>query len=112
METPKRGIWALMRPIRPRIHLAMGLAALGATAGLGAVATLAVVLGKLLAPHPTPWVWAVLAIVLTVASFCLIMQAFTISHLAAFRLEVILRTDLADRLARAPLGYLLQAGSG
>lgn len=112
VETPKRGIWALMRPIRPRIHLAMGMAALGATAGLGAVAVLAIVLGKLLAPEPAPWGWVFLVIVLTAASFCLVVQAFTVSHLAAFKLEVILRTELADRLARAPLGHLIQVGSG
>lgn len=28
-DAPERGIWVLMRPVRPRIHLAMGLAALG-----------------------------------------------------------------------------------
>lgn len=109
---PKRGIWALMRPVQQRIHLAMSLAALGAVSGLAAVAVLAVVIAQLLGPDPRPWPWAVLAVLLTGASFFLRNQAFTLSHMAAFHLETILRTDLAERMARVPLGYLLQIGTG
>ncbi|NCC26296.1 MAG: ABC transporter ATP-binding protein, partial [Deltaproteobacteria bacterium] len=109
---PGRGIWALMRPVRNRIHLAMGLAALGAVAALAAVAVLAVIIAQLLGPDPNPWPWAAVAILLTVISFYLRTQGFTVSHLAAFRLETILRTKLADRMARVPLGYLLQTGTG
>jgi len=111
-SAPKRGIWTLMWPVRRRIHLAMGLAALGAVSGLGAVAVLAVIIAQLLGPAPSPWPWAVLAVLLTGLGFFLRNQAFTASHMAAFDLETILRTDLAERMARVPLGYLLQIGTG
>ncbi len=109
---PGRGIWALMRPVRNRIHLAMGLAALGAIAALAAVGVLAVIIAQLLRPDPGPWPWAVLAVVLTGAGFYLRNQGFIVSHMAAFHLETILRAGLAEHMARVPLGYLLQTGTG
>jgi len=111
-ETPGRGIWAIMRPVRPRINTAMAMAALGSVSGLAAVASLAMVISALQRQDPNLWLWILLSAGLTVASFFLRVQAFTVSHLAAFRLETLLRSGLAGHLARIPLGYLLLNGAG
>nr|WP_321256780.1 ABC transporter transmembrane domain-containing protein [uncultured Pseudodesulfovibrio sp.] len=111
-EKNKRGIWELMRPVNPGIHLAMVMSAVGSIAGLGGVASLALVITALLTKDPRLWVWVLLSISLTLASIFLRMYSFTVSHLAAFRLEILLRTNLTDHLAKIPLGYLLGHGSG
>lgn len=108
----KRGIWTLMRPVRGHIRLAIGLAGAGAVAGLLGVAALALVIMALLDGSPRLWTWVMLSIGLTVASIILRMYSFTVSHLGAFKLETLLRTELTDHLARIPLGYLLSNGSG
>lgn len=106
------GIWPLMRPVIGRVRLAMGLAALGAAAGLGAIAALALTIDALLDPAPRPWPWVGLAAALTVAAFVLRALAARISHFAAFALEAHLRTELAAHLAGLPLGHLVDQGSG
>ncbi len=106
------GVWALMAPVKKNIFLAILTAALSAVAGIGAVASLALVVSELMQSSPRPWGWVLLAGGLTTISFFLRIQAFTISHLAAFRLETILRTKMTEHLARIPLGYLLLNGAG
>ncbi|MEF2230782.1 MAG: ABC transporter ATP-binding protein [Pseudodesulfovibrio sp.] len=106
------GIWELMRPVRTGIRTAITMSAIGSVAGLGGVAALALVIAALLNNDPRLWWWVFLSIGLTLASILLRVQAFTVSHIAAFKLEVLLRTDLTDHLARIPLGYLLGQGSG
>ena len=111
-STATPDIWGLMRPVMGSIRTAIGMAAVGSIAGLGGVAALALVITALLNNDPRLWWWVLLSIGLTLASILLRVQAFTVSHIAAFRLEVKLRTDLTDHLARVPLGYLLGQGSG
>ena len=111
-ETAAPGIWELMRPVMGSIRTAIGMSAAGSIAGLGGVAALALVITALLNNDPRLWWWVLLSIGLTLTSILLRVQAFTVSHIAAFRLEVKLRTDLTDHLARVPLGYLLGQGSG
>ena len=108
----KRGIWALMRPVNGYIRLGVALGAAAAVAGLLGIAALALVAKALLGNDPRLWTWVGLSVGLTVTSIVLRMYAFTISHMGAFKLEVILRTGLADHLAKIPLGYLLTNGSG
>ncbi|PIE70636.1 MAG: ABC transporter ATP-binding protein/permease [Deltaproteobacteria bacterium] len=107
-----KGIWALMHPVKKGIATAMAMGALGVILGLGAIALLAGCLAGLLKPGGHPWWWFWGAVMLTLGSLFLRIHAFKVSHLAAFDLEVILRTDMAARLGRLPLGYLLQEGTG
>ncbi|WP_258868095.1 ABC transporter ATP-binding protein [Alkalilimnicola ehrlichii] len=106
-----QGVWHLMRPIMGRIRLAMALAASGALCGLGGVASLALAVNALLGQAP-PWLWVGGAGALIVLAFLARALAFEVSHLAAFRLETLLRTRLSDHLARVPMGYLVTAGTG
>ncbi|WP_245699185.1 ABC transporter ATP-binding protein [Rhodospira trueperi] len=114
------GLWGIIGPVRGAIWLAMALAGVGMACAISAVAALAGVLdaiqgGTVTLPLVGDWgAWAFggLAVGLIVASLVLRTGAFTISHLAAFRLEQALRTDLADHLARVPLGYVTHMGTG
>ncbi len=107
-----KGIWALMHPVKKGITTAMAMGALGVILGLGAIALLAGCLAGLLEAGGNPWWWFGGAVIFTVGSFFLRIHAFRVSHLAAFDLEVILRTDMAARLGRLPLGYILHEGTG
>jgi ATP-binding cassette subfamily B protein len=107
------GVWDIMRPVRGQIRLAMLLAALASAATLGALCALAWAMHTLLTfPGQCPWLPLVLAVALTVLAHVLRLAGANQSHYAAFRLETRLRTDLAGHLARLPLGYVQQTGSG
>ncbi|MDO5103421.1 MAG: ABC transporter ATP-binding protein [Lautropia sp.] len=91
----------------------MVLASLAAASALGALAVLALAVHTLLSePGQWPWLPLGVAVLLTILAFVLRLSAFNQSHYAAFRLETRLRTDLAGHLARVPLGYVQQTGSG
>ncbi len=99
-------------PPHGSIATAMIMGALGVILGLGSIALLAGCLAGLLHSGGHPWLWFWGAVILTTGSIFLRIHAFKVSHLAAFDLEVILRTDMATRLGRLPLGYILQEGTG
>lgn len=105
--------WAIMDPVRGRIRVGM---ALGAGSGLAVLATmicLAMVIQSLRAqPGVWPLGWMLGALAGTVASYLARLGAFNQSHYAAFRLERLLRSDLAARLAEVPLGYVQAQGAG
>ena len=107
------GGWAIMRPVQGPIRFAMILAGLSSVCTLGVLALLAWSVAALLTePDRWPWLPFGLAATLTVLAFVLRLSAFNKSHYAAFSLENRLRTDLARHLARVPLGYVQQTGSG
>ncbi|WP_235192728.1 ABC transporter ATP-binding protein [Erwinia mallotivora] len=110
-QTPR--VWSILRPVRGQVYFAMVLAGLACAAALGALCALAWAMHQLLhAAAGWPWPALLLALLLTVLAYVLRLTAFNQSHFAAFRLETRLRTDLATHLARVPLGYLQQTGSG
>ena len=102
-----------MDPVRGRIRFAMGLACASAALSVLALALLAQVLHALLAA-PGQWPWPPMLALLgsTVAAYVLRQAAFNQSHYAAFRLEVLLRSQLAAHVARLPLGRVQALGAG
>lgn len=108
----KYGIWALMRPVIFPIRSAMVMSGAGSVAALGGIAALALVVASLMSHDERLWFWILLSAGLTVAAVLLRIYAFTVSHVAAFRLEILLRTGMSEHLARVPLGHLLVNGSG
>lgn len=105
--------WEIMRPVRGRIRLAMGLAVAGVLCSLSSLACLALAMRELLlSPDTYPWPAFLGALACTLLACFLRLQAFNQSHYAAFRLEVILRNDLVRHLARLSFGELQALGSG
>ncbi|WCM94115.1 ABC transporter ATP-binding protein/permease [Acidovorax sp. NCPPB 2350] len=102
-----------MRPVRGQIRWAMGLAGMGALLNLGALLALAQAAGRL-AASPGAWPAAPLAAAAACLAGAYLMRlaGFDQSHCAAFRLEALLRRQLAEHLARVPLGEVQRWGSG
>ncbi|WP_319380881.1 ABC transporter ATP-binding protein [Thiomicrorhabdus sp.] len=110
--TRKPGLWGVMAPVKGRINFAIFLGALSSLLVLAALVSLAWVIDSLLKEDAQVWMWVGLALLFTILGLSTKLAAFTLSHLAAFKLETILRTTMAEHLARLPLGFLIQNGSG
>ena len=106
-------LWRILTPVRGKILFAMALAGLAAVAGLGALLFLTWSLRDIhRAPGIMPF-YPLAGMVLCVAlSFVLRLQSFNVSHYAAFHLENVLRSQLARKSLRLPLGALQRMGSG
>lgn len=112
---PPAGIWGIMAPVKGRIAGAITLSVLSTITGLGSLLAVPPLAAELLSESPTPtliWRWLFTAVGLVVIAFTTRIFAFNVSHLAAFKLEVILRTALTEHLAQVPLGYVITTGSG
>ena len=105
--------WRIMDPVRGRIRFAMGLACASAALSVLALALVARTIQALLdAPGQWPWPPMLALLACTVAAYTLRLAAFRRSHYAAFRLEVLLRSQLAAHVARLPLGRVQALGAG
>ncbi|MES1026689.1 ABC transporter transmembrane domain-containing protein [Gloeocapsa sp. BRSZ] len=111
---PPTSIWDIMAPVKGRIISAIALAALSSIAGIGSLLAIPPIAAALLS-ESTPiqiWQWIALALGMVAIAFTARVFAFHVSHIAAFKLEVILRTALTTHLAQVPLGYIITTGSG
>lgn len=108
-----RSPWRIMDPVRGGIRFAMALAIGGSALSVLSLALVAFTLHALLTtPHTWPWALMTGLLASTVGAFLLRQAAFRHSHYAAFRLEAILRTRLADHIAHLPLGRVQTLGAG
>jgi ATP-binding cassette, subfamily B, bacterial IrtA/YbtP len=116
----KQGLWAIMKPVMFEIRVAMFLAAFGAISLIATLIVLSFTLTNIMQGTPIEILGItldlfntiVLLAIMTVVAFVSRFYGFVVSHLGAFRLEQILRTDLAQHLAEVPLGYIISNGSG
>lgn len=112
---PPKQIWDIIAPVKGRIAGAIALASLSAITGLGSLLAVPLIAAELLSDLPNPtiiWRWLAVAVGLVAIAFTTRTLASNASHLAAFKLEVILRTALTEHLAQVPLGYVVTMGSG
>ena len=108
-----RSPWRIMDPVRGGIRFAMALAIGGSALSVLSLVLVAFTLHALLtAPHVWPGAPMTGLLASTVGAFLLRQAAFRHSHYAAFRLEAILRTRLADHIAHLPLGRVQTLGAG
>lgn len=116
----KRGLWAIMDPVMPRIYLAIATAAFGAACAIVSIYFMAGALSVIISGENAK-IFGLslglnsllpLTILLVILSFVCRTGSFIISHLGGFHLEQILRTDLSAHLARIPLGFITNTGSG
>ena len=118
-ERSKKGLWAVMAPVKAHIMAAVGLSAIGGTItiiGFALLAyTLSITAGGSIELFGMSFgfnqAFLILAFVL-ILSFLIRYYAFIISHYGAFKLEEILRTRITARLAKVPLGYVISTGTG
>ncbi|MCM5602391.1 ABC transporter ATP-binding protein [Xanthomonas hortorum] len=104
--------WQIMQPVRGQIRLAMCLAATAALLNLGSLLALALAVRQL-AEASGRWPVAPLlaAAACLVGGYGMRLSGFNQSHAAAFRLEALLRQQLAQHLTRVPLGEIQRWGA-
>lgn len=105
------GAWAIMDPVRGRIRWAMILAALATCVSTGALVCLALTVSALASGKDGIWPVMLAAGAGTLLACALRLAALNTSHMAAFRLETVLRTQLASRLNETSLGYVQTQGA-
>lgn len=108
MSEPGRALSGLLGPVRTRLVSAVALAAAGAVVGVVGFVLIALAMREL---QSSFWLLAG-ALAALLARFGLRALSFWLSHVASFDLEVHLRTALADRLGKVPLGEVQRLGSG
>lgn len=117
-KSNEKGLWAIMKPIKTYIAIAIVLAALGAITSITGMVLLAFVLEGIgdsvgiLGFDLSFNTALIVLLVVIVASFLFTQQAFIVSHLGAFKLEKILRTQMTEHLANIPLGHIISTGTG
>lgn len=109
--TANQKLWQAMNPVNGQIYAAIAIAVVSSLAGVGSIASLVMILGALFKDE-NPWPWVLVSGVLTLIMLLTRLWSFSVSHIAAFKLEVILRTELARKLTRLPLGDVMARGSG
>lgn len=111
----KTGLWETIKPVQGRIIVAMLLSILNVTTSLASLLTIPLIVRELLSTNVNTqnlWLLVTASAIATVIAFISRIWAFRISHIAAFKLEEIIRTQIAEHLARLPLGYVVTTGSG
>jgi len=120
MKQQKQGLWAIISDVKLEIILAMIISSFGTLSLIFSLTLLAFTLSSLLLGQTLILFdieldllnTILLLAILTIVAFLSKFGSFTISHLAAFKLEEILRTKLSQHLADVPLGYIIQSGTG
>lgn len=113
--SPPTNIWAIMAPVNGSIITAIALSVISAIAAILSLLAIPPIAAELLKSAPDIhqiWVWVAVSAIAVVISFTTKVFASSTSHMAAFKLEVIIRTALTEHLAKVPLGYVMTTGSG
>jgi len=120
MNKQKTGLWAILAPVNFEIYTAMFLSAISAISLIASLTLLSFTLSNILLGTPLNifdidfdlFNTIVVLAMITTISFLSRLSAFYLSHLGAFRLEQILRTNISLHLSEVSLGYILSTGSG
>lgn len=115
----KKGLWAIMAPVNSYIKAAIGLSVIGGISALLGYVFLAYVLsiatgGSIMFLGLTLRFNQAFLILTLVVIFSFVIKYYStvVSHLGAFKLEEILRTNITAHLAKVPLGYVISIGTG
>jgi len=118
-NTKKRGLWAIITPVNSYIRWAMVISALSGILSVIGFVFLAYVIGLVMGGTINLFGFElgfkealILLASITILSFLTKFYSFVISHLGAFKLEQILRTDITTHLAQIPLGHIITLGTG
>ena len=115
----KKGLWAITKPINNYIMATLTLSVLGSIASVISYVFLAYILSynidkelKVFSLNLSFIEFFITLTFIILISFLSRYYSFTISHIGAFKLEEILRTQLTNHLAKVPLGYTITTGTG
>ena len=107
-------LWQIMAPVKRFIYIGMALSALSGVAWLAALLFIRPITTELLSAAPNTarlWTWCGAILATIIVALVLRILSFKWSHLGAFQLEEVLRTQLTSHLAKVPLGYVVSTGS-
>ena len=108
-------LWKIIKPVNRQVYTAMAASAIGGFAWIASLVLILPIARELMADAPdTTLLWQLWGIMLAAVAAAFILRIFSIrwSHLSAFKLEEILRTQLTSHLAKVPLGFVITTGSG
>ncbi len=118
-EKRKKGLWAIIVPVKGYIITAMGLSLTGGASMVAVYVLLAhvlsVITGGAVEFAGISLVFkqaSIILIFVVIISFLIKYYAFIVSHLGAYKLEEILRTRITAHWANVPLGYITSTGTG
>lgn len=118
-QTNKKGLWSIIAPVNSYIRLAMMVSALSGILSVIGLVFLAYVIELIMGETITLFGFELgfkealfLLASITILSFLTKFYSFVISHLGAFKLEQILRTEITTYLAQIPLGHIITLGTG
>ncbi|MEM7717066.1 MAG: ABC transporter ATP-binding protein [Cyanobacteria bacterium P01_A01_bin.68] len=109
------GLWDIIKPVKGQIYIGMFLSVLNVIASLASLIVIPFIARELLVDATNhQYIWQLVAVsgIAVIIAFISRVWAFRISHMAAFELEEILRTQISEHLARLSLGYVITLGSG
>jgi ATP-binding cassette subfamily B protein len=118
-KTKQKGLWSIMSPVNSYIRWAMVISALSGILSVIGLVFLAYVIGLIMGGSINLFGFELgfkeallLLASITILSFLTKFYSFVISHLGAFKLEQILRTEITTHLAQIPLGHIITLGTG
>lgn len=118
-QTNKKSLWSIIAPVNSYIRLAMVISALSGILSVIGLVFLAYVIGLIMGGSINLFDFELgfkeallLLASITILSFLTKFYSFVISHLGAFKLEQILRTEITTHLAQIPLGHIITLGTG
>ncbi|RBQ30486.1 ABC transporter ATP-binding protein/permease [Arcobacter sp. FW59] len=115
----KKGLWAIIKPINNYVKFSLALSIVGGVTSVISYVLLAFVLSLSLGGEfkifslKFSFNESFITLVFVIFfSFLSRYYSFTVSHLGAFKLEEVLRTQLTTHLAKVHLGYIITTGTG
>ncbi|MEO0968649.1 MAG: ABC transporter ATP-binding protein [Cyanobacteria bacterium J06639_18] len=114
-KTSENSLWDIIKPVKGQVYMAMFLSVLNVIASLASLLVIPFIAHELLTQTiNTQYIWQLVGVsgIAVIVAFISRVWAFRVSHMAAFELEEILRTQISEHLARLPLGYVVTSGSG
>lgn len=112
-------LWAITSPVKLYMIIAVFLSMLSGVMMIAGNVLLVKVMTQITGGHLTIFNLSldfknsfILLTVIVMFSFVIKYYSFIVSHMGAFRLEEMLRTELTDHLGKVPLGYVISTGTG
>lgn len=106
-------LWRIVKPVKKKLNFAMALSVGSTVLTIGNLILLSYLINAMYQGNTQEIFYLFGGMVLfVIVSYLLRLKSFDVSHYAAFDLEAILRKNITNHLAKLPLGFLNETGSG